>query len=115
MACDSEYLLELVQGQTECRSLFLRDADGDQWNLSGFSALGQIRDSAGSDLILDLSGYFTNPNESGRLNLNIPSEITKTLAGQSAVYDIFLNDGTGNLTRILYGPCVIIDSITSLP
>lgn len=93
-----------------------KDSAGDPVNLTGYTAAMQIRDSAG-ELLLDLSAtpttngsVLTVTEAAGTIDVSISDEDTADLT--NGVYDLVIEDGSGNKTRLIEGKVAINPGVT---
>ena len=105
MANAAEYNIEIEQGATWKRLLTLRDSASALIDLSGYTALLQIRSSVKSNKKLveltETSG-LTLGGAAGTLLITFSDAITAALDFETAVYDLKINSGS-ETTRLLEG------------
>jgi hypothetical protein len=94
-------------------SLALTNDDGSVVNLTGASALAQIRSQLDNSII----GTFAtsiNPT-TGTITLSLTGVISSTLLSGIHVYDVLVIYSSGTRQRILEGYCTIDPEVTQTP
>ena len=91
----------------------LTDSNSDALNLTGYSALAQIRKTYGSTTI---AGTFTTTltTDSGQLTLSLTDVITAAMDSGRYVYDVLLTDGSGDKTRVLEGQAILTPGVSKV-
>ena len=109
MAAVSNFYID--QGADFSTTLYLTDSNGDILNLTGYSAVAQIRKTHGSTTI---AGTFTTvlTADSGQLTLSLTDVITTAMGSGRYVYDVLLTDGSGDKTRVLEGQAILTPSVS---
>ena len=89
----------------------LTDSNSDALNLTGYSALAQIRKTYGSTTI---AATFTTvlTADSGQLALSLTDTVTAAMGSGRYVYDVVLTDGSGDKTRVLEGQAVLTPGVS---
>ena len=91
----------------------LTDSNNDALNLTGYSALAQIRKTHGSTII---AGTFTTSltTDSGQLTLSLADTVTAAMSSGRYVYDVLLTDGSGDKTRVLEGQAILTPGVSKV-
>ena len=99
------------QGSDFTTTISLTDSNGDVLDLTGYSALAQIRKIYGSTTI---AATFTTvlTAESGSLALSLTDVITAAMSSGRYVYDVLLTDGSGDKTRVLEGQAILTPGVS---
>tara|TARA_Y100000590_G_scaffold431628_1_gene546598 strand:- start:330 stop:665 length:336 start_codon:yes stop_codon:yes gene_type:complete len=103
--------LYIDQGADFSTTLSLTDSNGDVLNLTGYSALGQMRKTFGSSTISATFGVALTA-ATGQVTLTLTDVITAGLSSGRYVYDILLTDSSGDKTRILEGHATVTPSVS---
>ena len=99
------------QGSDFTTIISLTDSNGDALNLTGYSALAQIRKTYASTTI---AGTFTTSltTDSGQLTLSLTDVITAAMTSGRYVYDVLLTDASGDKTRVLEGQATLTPGVS---
>ena len=99
------------QGADFTTVISLTDSNNDALNLTGYSALAQIRKTYGSTTI---AATFTTvlTADSGQLALSLTDTVTAAMGSGRYVYDVVLTDGSGDKTRVLEGQAVLTPGVS---
>lgn len=99
------------QGSDFTTTISLTDSNGDVLNLTGYTALAQVRKSHGSTTI---AATFTTvlTADSGQLALSLTDTVTAAMDSGRYVYDVLLTDGSGDKTRVLEGQAVLTPGVS---
>lgn len=85
-------------------------------NLTGFTAHLQVRSTvASSTVLLDLTtenGGIVLGGTAGTIDIVVDETVTQGLIWDSAVYDILLTSGGGDVTRLFGGTVTVSPSVT---
>ena len=103
--------LYIDQGADFSTTLSLTDSNGDVLNLTGYSALGQMRKTFGSSTISATLGVWVTA-ATGQVTLTLTDVITAGLSSGRYVYHILLTDSSGDKTRILEGHATVTPSVS---
>ena len=109
MAAVSNFYID--QGADFSTIISLTDSNGDVLNLSGYTALAQIRKTYGSTTI---AGTFTTSlaADTGQLTMSLTDVITTAIDSGRYVYDVLLTDGSGDKTRVLEGQAILTPGVS---
>ena len=101
------------QGSDFSTVISLTDSNSDALNLTGYSALAQIRKTYGSTTI---AATFTTvlTADSGQLTMSLADTITATMDSGRYVYDVLLTDGAGDKTRVLEGQAILTPGVSKV-
>lgn len=105
MANAAKFDFEIEQGATWKRTLTLEDSADTLVNLTGYTALMQIRKSINSNkklLELTHSAGLTLGGSAGTIVITISKTQTAAMDFESAIYDLKIDSGT-EATRLLEG------------
>lgn len=106
----------MEQGATFKRTITITDDTGTPWDLTGYSARMQIRntiDAASTELdISTTSGEITLTPASGIVTVEVPATDTANLTFDTAVYDLEIEDGSGFVWRIIQGTVTLNKEVT---
>ena len=113
--CCNDYDLCIPQGATFSRVIIWK-ADGDEVNLTGYTARAQIRPTAAS-ATTTLSLTTENSRISlggvaGTITLSISATDTAAIASGRYVYDLELVSAGGIVTRLLQGVVTVSTNVT---
>ena len=100
------------QGSTYSASIDVADSDGDNINLTGYTAAGQIRKTYSSSTAVDFATSIANPS-SGVVTISLTSAQTNAMKAGRYVYDVEITQtSTGTITRVLEGQVEITPGVT---
>jgi hypothetical protein len=103
--------LYLEQGTSFSTTITLDDIYQNAYNLVGFSASSQMRSSYYSANATAVFSTGINAN-TGVVTLSLSANTTANITPGRYVYDAIINDGHGNITRILEGVVDVSPSVT---
>ena len=103
--------LYIDQGADFSTTLSLTDSNGDVLNLTGYSAIGQLRKTFGSSTIAATFGTALTAS-TGQVTLTLGDTVTTAITSGRYVYDILLTDSSGDKTRILEGHATVTPSVS---
>jgi hypothetical protein len=93
-----------------------KKADGTAYNLTGYTAKMQVRETFGGGLVADIPtdiGTISLGGAAGTITVAIPTADTATLEPGRYVYDLVLIDGSAERYRVLEGECEITPGVTT--
>ena len=99
------------QGADFTTVISLTDSNNDALNLTGYSALAQIRKTYGSTTIAATFGTALTTT-TGQLTLTLTDAITAAMDSGRYVYDVLLTDGSGDKTRVLEGQAILTPGVS---
>lgn len=117
MSEQEEYPIEIPQGADFDWPLFYMNSDESPYNLNGYSARMQIRETyADTDLLADLTvqnGGIAINGVLGSILVHIPAANTAGYpANYKGVYDLLLTSPANAVARIAGGPVFVSPSVT---
>jgi len=102
--------LVVDQGTDFSASIELVDADGNIFDLTGYTAFAQMRknyaSSSATDFTLELGDV------SGRILLSLSSTLTEALDPGRYLYDVEIRSSGGTISRVVEGIVTITPGIT---
>lgn len=109
MAAFTEITIE--QGATFSTTVNVEDAYYNPVDLTGYSASSQMRKSYYSSTAYPITAAVTG-TANGEITMSITSANTTTLTPGRYVYDLIINDGANNVTRVVEGIATVLPSVT---
>ena len=109
MAALSNFYID--QGSDFSTTVSLTDSNGDILNLTGYTALAQVRKTYGSTTI---AATFTTAiaAATGQLTLSLTDVQTAAMTSGRYVYDVVLTDSSGDKTRVLEGQAILTPGVS---
>ena len=110
--------LTIEQGATFGATISVKNSDLSAFNLSGYTARGQVRNSYGaSGVLLNMAPVIqTGVNNaaliSGLIDIDLTATATAALPINEARYDIEIFNAGGDVTRVLKGKAIITPEVT---
>jgi hypothetical protein len=98
------------QGTDFATTVNLTDADGNELDVTGYSAAGQIRKSYTSSTATDFTVFISVQSSSLTLSLN--NATTSAMTAGRYVYDVELTDTSNVVSRILEGQVTVTPEVT---
>ena len=107
------YVVNLIidQGTDFEQTFNLSAANGDALNLTNYTASARIRKHSSSKRSYDFTVSFTD-RLAGQLKLAMTRDVTKTIKPGRYIYDIFLSDSNSDVTIVVEGQVLVIESAT---
>ena len=102
------------QGADYSASIDVTDSDGDNIDLTGYTAAGQIRKSYSSTTAVDFAVSVASPGTLGVLNISLTNTQTNNMKAGRYVYDIEITSSGGIKTRVLEGQVEITAGVTTI-
>lgn len=109
MATYSDIFID--QGSTYASTIDVLDPNGLPFDLSGYSARGQIRKTYASANAIDFTTNINDP-ESGKVNISLSATQTRVMKSGRYVYDVEIYNSGGNVIRIREGQVEISPATT---
>lgn len=113
------YDLTIEQGATSEIPLQWKDAAKCPYDLTGASALLQVRSNPSApDVLLELStenGRIDLSKGNGQIVLLFSEVVTRALAFDAAVYDLLVRFPTGVIRRVIEGRFIVSPGVTKWP
>ncbi len=104
--------LTIDQGTDYFSTVTVEGSNGLPYDLTGFTARGQIRRSYTSATSYSFILTINNPTL-GEINLELPNSVTSTMRAGRYVYDIeIVESETGDITRVVEGQVEITARVT---
>ena len=105
--------IEIDQGATYILTLDIEnEVDGCKFDLTDYSADGQIRDTYGAATAsATFTMVFGTPRTSGSLTAQLPASRTNTMVPGNKYYDIEISSGS-IILRIIEGECKVTPQAT---
>lgn len=103
--------LTIEQGATFNTVITVNDGTGVGQNLYGYTARSQMRKSYHSSTKQDFSVSITTPNI-GEITMVMSAANTANLTSGRYVYDVEIDDGAGEVTRIFEGIITVLPNVT---
>lgn len=115
MAAATDNLI-IDKGATFKKTYVYQDSSRNPIDLTGYTAKMQIRPYIGSStVIVELStanGRITITPSEGKIELELADEETVVISEHSGVYDLEIEDSSGNITKLVRGTVSFIDEVT---
>lgn len=116
----NEYNFELPQGSDKSFVLVLTgdDAEGNKivYDLWGYTAAMQLRTATYAaeavDTLTTGNGRMVIEPEAGKITVNFPHVVTEKYPARTLVYDLEIQNSSGEITRILSGKVKVLPEVT---
>ena len=99
------------QGSDFSTIISLTDSNGDVLDLTGYTALAQIRKIHGSTTLTGTFGVALTA-DAGQLTMTLADTVTAAMDSGRYVYDVLLTDGSGDKTRVLEGQAILTPGVS---
>lgn len=109
MATYSDIFID--QGSTYASTIDVLDVNSLPFDLSGYSARGQIRKTYSSTNSIDFATNINDP-ETGKVNISLTATQTRSMKAGRYVYDVEVYNGAGHVIRISEGQVEISPAST---
>jgi hypothetical protein len=103
--------ITIEQGATFSTTVNVEDAYYNPVDLAGYSAFSQMRKSYYSSSATNITASVTGTSN-GEITLSMTAANTATLTPGRYLYDLIINDGANNVTRVVEGIATVLPSIT---
>ena len=103
--------LSVDQGSTFTVYIDVTDADGDSFDLTGYTVAGQIRKNYNSLTAVDFSATLHNAS-GGVIGLNLTDTQTDAMKAGRYVYDVEVVSPGGEKTRVVEGQVEVFAGVT---
>ena len=99
------------QGADFSITVDVSDANGNQLNLTGYTAAAQMRKTYESSSV---SATFTTSIAAadGQVTLSLTDTVTTALSPRRYVYDLVVTDGSSISTRVVEGQAIVTPGVT---
>ena len=102
--------LYIDQGTAFSSSIDMTNDDGTPFNLTGYTCQGQIRTSYIAEEAIDFA--ITLDITNSKLNFSLTKLQTAAMKAGRYVYDIMIDNNSGNAVRVVEGILVINPGVT---
>ena len=99
------------QGSDFFSIITVEGSDGNIYDLTGYSARGQVRKTYASATSYDLHATINNPTN-GLINISLSSTQTAAMRPGRYVYDVEIVDAQNVVTRVVEGQLEITPRVT---
>lgn len=103
--------LQADQGSDFFSVITVEGSDGNIFDLTGYTARGQVRKSYTSSTAYDLHAAILNPTN-GLINISLSSTQTAAMRPGRYVYDVEIVDAQNVVTRVVEGQVEISPRVT---
>jgi len=100
------------QGATFSTTLTINDSTGSALNLTGFSAIAQIRKSPSSSTSVSFTTAFAADRSTGQITISLTDTLTTALEAGRYNYDVLITSGGGTKTRVVEGTATVNPSVS---
>ena len=100
------------QGTDFSTTITVTDDAGDAVNLTGYTAIGQIRKHYSSDTAYDFTMTFGTPRSDGLLTISLPRETSSAMEAGRYVYDVEITSSANTRSRLVEGIATITPEVT---
>ena len=100
------------QGATFTTTLTINDANGSALDLTGYTAIAQIRKSPSSSISDSFTATFVSPRTTGQITISLTDTQTTALEAGRYNYDVLITDSGGTKTRVVEGIATINPSVS---
>ena len=104
--------LYIEQGEDFSVNITLDNLNGEPYNLTNINIKSDIRKSYwSSNVAASFSANVAN-TQLGVLNLSLPANTSTVMRSGRYVYDVEIDDGAGEVTRIFEGIITVLPNVT---
>lgn len=103
--------LTLEQGATYSSVITVKDDQGAAQNLVGYSARSMMRKSYYTSSKKEFVVTVSDP-QSGQITMSMSAANTANITAGRYVYDVEIESGTGDVTRIFEGIVTVLPNVT---
>jgi len=100
------------QGADFSTTVTINDSAGEALDLSGYTALGQIRKTYASTTATSFTSTFDSDRTTGKITISLTDTETATLEEGRYVYDLLITASDGTKTRVVEGHAVVNPSVS---
>ena len=100
------------QGATFSETITVKDTSGNALNLTGFTAIAQIRKSPSSSTATSFTVAFVSPRSSGQITISLTDTQTTALEAGRYNYDVLITSGTSVKTRVVEGIATVNPAVS---
>lgn len=91
------------QGADFSTTVTVNDGTGSALDLTGYTALAQIRKTYSSTTATAFTASFVSPRTTGQITIELSDTQTSALEEGRYVYDLLITDAVGDKTRVVEG------------
>lgn len=106
------YDMTIYEATTHNMALTWLDDNGDEIDLTNWSAYMHIRNNEGDASYLDCTPYITLGGVAGTIAIEFPPTFIVDVGYTDGVYDIDLHHTSGRVERLIRGKVSIVNEIT---
>ena len=100
------------QGATFSTTVTIEDGTGSPLDLTGYTALAQIRKTYQSTTATDFTSTFDADRTTGLITISLTNTQTAALEEGRYVYDLLITDLSGTKTRVVEGIVTVNPSVS---
>ena len=100
------------QGANFATTVTINDGNGSALDLTGYTALAQIRKTYESTSAISFTANIESPATLGQITISLTSTQTAALEYGRYVYDLIITDSSGVITRVVEGIATINPSVS---
>ena len=100
------------QGATFSKTITVKDTSGNALNLTGFTAIAQIRKSPSSSTSVSFTVAFVSPRTTGQITISLTATQTAALEAGRYNYDVLITSGASVKTRVVEGIATVNPSVS---
>jgi hypothetical protein len=100
------------QGANFTTTVTISDSDGSALDLTGYTALAQIRKTYESTTATDFTTTFDADRTTGKISISLTNAQTSTLEYGRYVYDLVVTDVSSVKTRVVEGIATVNPSVS---
>lgn len=104
--------LVIDQGTTFSADIDLEDANGDIYDLTGYTAASQMRKNFNSSAAVTFT--TSHSGTGGRVTLFLPSSNTAVLTPGRYLYDVEITSPSGQVNRVVEGIVTVTPGMTRI-
>lgn len=96
------------------QTFILSNSFGNSLNLSGYTASSVLKkhpNSSKTSAVFDIT--FIEPRLTGQIRISLASSITSQLKSGRYCYDVLVDDGNGERTRVVEGSALVTAGVTT--
>jgi hypothetical protein len=100
------------QGADFSTTVTITDSNGDALDLTGYTALAQIRKTYESTTATAFTSTFESPRTAGQITISLTDTETSGFEYGRYVYDLLITDASGTKTRVVEGIATVNPSVS---
>ena len=100
------------QGADFTTTVTISDSDGTALDLTGYTALAQIRKTYESTTATDFTSTFDSDRTTGKITISLSDTQTSALDYGRYVYDLVITDASSIKTRVVEGIATVNPSVS---